>query len=281
MVEKIKNSMRVLIIGNGYLGNRCFESWPEAIMAETKINKEEDVLELLERHKPDAVLNAAGVVGKPNVDWCETHQMVSVWGNTILPVVIAKACQKRNTYLLHMGTGCIFYGASPDSKGWKESDFGNPSAVYTRAKYSADLVLSTMLNIGIARIRMPIDYKKHPANLIDKLISFKKVVDVENSLTVVEDMINVFSQLLEKKAFGIFHVTNSGSIRHKEIIEIYKELIDGNHQCEWINEQDLVDFGLAAKKRSNNIMQSENLKKIGIKMRPAKEAVRETIKKYH
>ena len=174
----------------------------------------------------------------------------------------------------------IFYGASPDPNGWTEMDFGNPLAVYTRSKYAADLTLSTLPNIGIARIRMPIDFKSHPANLIDKLASFEKVVDVENSVTVVEDMIVAFRQLLEKKASGIFHVTNPGSIKHREIIEMYKEIFDANHKCEWIEEKNLVNFGLAEKKRSNNIMQSQNLEKIGINMRPVKEAVRETIKKY-
>jgi dTDP-4-dehydrorhamnose reductase len=127
---------------------------------------------------------------------------------------------------------------------------------------------------------MPLDYIPSPSNLINKLASFKKVVDVENSITVVEDMIEVFHKLLEKKATGIFHVVNCGSIRHKEILGMYKELVDLNHNCQWISEEELVKSGLAKKKRSNNIMQSENLEKLGIKMRPAKEAVREAMKKY-
>ncbi len=272
--------MKILIIGNGYLGNRCLESWPEAVMAEKRVNKVEDVLELLEEHQPDVVLNAAGVVGKPNVDWCETHQLETICGNTILPLQVADACQQKNIYLLHMGTGCVFYGASPDPKGWRESDFANPLAMYTRAKYAADLVLSKLSNVGIARIRMPLDYKSLPSNLIDKLTSFKRVVDVENSITVVEDMVNVFYKLLEKRAVGIFHVVNSGSIHHKEILEMYKELVDKNHNCQWISEEELVNSGLAKKKRSNNIMQSENLEKLGIKMRSVKEAAKEAMEKY-
>ena len=272
--------MKILIMGNGYLGNRCLENWDNAIMANEKIGSIEDALGLLEKHQPDVVLNAAGVVGKPNVDWCETHQLETAQGNTILPILIAQACQQKGIYLLHMGTGCIFYGDSPSPGGWKEDDHANPSAVYTRYKYAADLVLSRLSNVGIARIRMPLDCQPQPANLINKLVSFKKVIDVENSLTVVEDMIKVFYQLLEKKAVGIFHVTNPGSIRHKEIIELYEEVVDPKHSCQWITEQDLVEMGLADKKRSNNIMQSINLEKLGIKMRPVKEAVRDSLIKY-
>lgn len=272
--------MKILIIGNGFLGSRCAEAWPDAILSGKIIKTTEDALALLNEHKPDAVLNAAGIVGKPNVDWCETHQLETIAGNTVLPIILAEACQKRGIYLLHMSTGCIFYGNSQDPAGWRETDFGNPTAVYTRSKYAAELVLTTLSNVGIARIRMPIDDRPSPGNLIYKLISFKRVIDVENSLTVVPDMIEVFRQLLEKKAEGIFHVVNHSSIKHREILEMYKEIVDPVHSCEWISEAELVTSGLAKKKRSNNIMQSANLEKLGIKMRPVKEAVRVALKKY-
>ncbi|TAN32671.1 NAD-dependent epimerase/dehydratase family protein [Patescibacteria group bacterium] len=272
--------MKILIIGNGFLGKRCAQEWPDAFLSDKFIKTTEDVLTLLDEHQPDSVLNAAGVVGKPNVDWCETHQTETIAGNTILPLLIAEACQKKVVYFLHMGTGCVFYGKSPKRGGWRENDYANPVAVYTRTKYAADLALSTLPNIGIARIRMPIDSVPSPANLVTKLASFEQVVDVENSVTVVDDMIKAFRALLEKKAVGIFHVTNPGSIKHKEIMAMYKEFVDSRHTNGWISERDLVKTGIAKKMRSNNIMASENLEKLGIKMRPIKEALRDTLKKY-
>ncbi len=273
--------MKILIIGSGFVGRRCKDAWGgEAILCEKKITSSDDVMKLLEEHKPDAVLNAAGVRGKPNVDWCETHQLETILGNVVLPIQIADACQKRNIYLLHIGSGCIFYGKAPDRRGWKESDFGNPSAVYSRSKYAADLALSTLPNVGIARIRMPLDYLSSPGNLVDKLASFPKVVDVENSITIVEDMVKVFYELMQKKGAGIFHVTNPGTVKHKEILKLYKEIVNPQHSNEWISEKELVKQGLAKKTRSNNFLQSENLKKLGITMRPVKEALRDTMKKY-
>lgn len=272
--------MKILIIGKGYLGQRCAGSWSNAVISDKYIKTIDDVLELLNENKPDVVLNAAGIVGKPNVDWCETHQSETIQGNTILPLLIAEACRQKNVYLLHMGTGCIFYGSSPHGGPWTEEDYANPIAVYTRSKYAADLVLATMPNVGIARIRMPLDCMAHPANIINKLASFEKIVDVENSLTVVEDMIEVFYKLLEKRAEGVFHVTNPGSIRHKEIMALYEELVDPRHHNKWIVEEDLQKLGLAQKKRSNNIMTSLNLPKYGITMRPVKEAVRDALQKF-
>ena len=272
--------MKILIIGKGYLGTRCAQSWSDAVMTDKIVETVSDVEKLIDEHKPDAILNAAGIVGKPNVDWCETHQVETYKGNTILPLIIAEACQKKGVYLLHMGTGCIFYGTAPDGQAWNEDDYANPVAVYTRCKYAADIVLAKMPNVGVARIRIPIDNFSHPANLIDKLASFEKIVDVENSLTVVDDMIEVFHQLLEKKAQGLYHVTNPGSIKWREIMEMYKKYVDPSHNNQWISEEELVTLGLANKKRSNNIMTSLNLPKLGIKMRPIREAIEDTMKKY-
>lgn len=273
--------MKILIIGKGYLGSRMAESWSDAVITDKIIKSKEDVLELIDEHKPDAILNAAGITGKPNVDWCEDHQLETIEGNTILPIEIAKACQERNVYLLHLGTGCIFYGSSPHADGvWREDDYANPVAVYTRSKYAADLVLATLPNIGIARLRMPIDDHPCSPNLIDKITRYEKIVDVVNSVTVVDDLVMACRKLLEKKAEGVYHTVNPGAIKHREIIDMYKELVDPEFTCEWVTEEEMVEQGLVKKKRSNNIMDSSRLEALGIHMRPIKEALRDAMEKY-
>lgn len=274
--------MKILIFGKGYIGTRCAEAWgDEAVLSQVRVTRKEEALAEINRVQPDAVLNAAGVRGKPNVDWCETHQMETVLGNTLLPIMIAEACAEAGVYLLHLGSGCIFYGDSAhEDKAWREEDFGNPRPVYSRAKWAADLVLSTLPNVGIARIRMPIDSRPMPDNLIDKLASFTKVIDVENSVTVIDDLVPVLHQLMEKKAPGIFHATNPGTIRHRQIITLYEEMVDPAHTNEWIANDDLVKLGLAAKGRSNNFLVSTRLAEFGIAMRGALDAVTDTMQKY-
>ncbi len=264
------------------MGRRCKEAWgDEAVLSEKIISTVDEALAEIDAHSPDVVFNAAGIKGVPNVDWCEDHQLETIRGNTLEPIVLADACQQRGVYLLHMGSGCIFYGDSAhEDKAWREDDMGNPQPVYSRTKWAADLVLSTLPNVGIARIRMPIDWKPAPGNLINKLASYPKVIDVENSVTIVEDMIDVFHQLLEKRAAGIFHVSNPGTMRHRELIGLYEELVDPSHTNEWISNEELVAQGLATKGRSNNFLANENLAKVGITMRPIGEALRDTLEKY-
>lgn len=275
-----KKKLKILVIGKGWLGSRCAEEWPDAVIDGSWIHSVADVEKLLKKYHPDAVLNAAGIVGRPNVDWCEDHQLETIRGNTILPLLIAEACQKHKIYLLHIGTGCIYYGYSRNKRGWSEDDFANPSAVYTKCKYAADLALSTLPRVGIARIRMPFDDRPSPGNYLDKIVRYPKLINMKNSLTVVPDMIEVFRQLIDKKAVGIFHVTNPGFIAHREIIGHYEKYVDSSHRNSWIKEKDLVGLGLTKKKRSNNILQSARLKLYQIKMRPAQTAVKDAIKKY-
>ncbi len=272
--------MKILIIGNGYVGARCAAAWSDSVSSTKRVNSVDDALEILEEHQPDVVLNAAGVTGKPNVDWCETNQLVTVNGNTILPWLIAEACRKKNTYLLHVGTGCIFYGPAPDTKGWKEEDFANPLSVYSKAKYASDFLLSTLDNVGIARIRLPIDYIPSDKNLITRFTKYKTILDVENSITALEDMVRVFRLLLEKKASGIFHCTQKGGIHYRRFIELYNKYIDPNDIKEFITEEELVKRGSVSKNRATNVLQSFNLEKYGIQMRGVDEMVTETMQRY-
>ncbi|MDO8583813.1 MAG: sugar phosphate nucleotidyltransferase, partial [bacterium] len=272
--------MTILIFGKGYIGSRMAQSWPGAVLSDARIDQKEAVLKAIDDHKPDVIVNAAGKTGKPNIDWCETHQEETYRSNVIGPLVLAAAAAERGIHLIHLGSGCIFYGASPDPRGWLEDDFANPESFYSRSKYAADLMLSRMPNVAIARLRMPIDAEPNQRNLIDKLAGYKQVINVENSATVVEDLISVIYQLAEKRATGIFHVVNPGTMRHHDLLALYQEYVDPTHACEWITNENLLARGLISRPRSNCILQSPRLAELGITMRPIQEALRDTMQKY-
>lgn len=272
--------MKILIFGKGYIGQRLASAWPDAIMSDVRIDDIQAVRQELDLHAPDAVVNTAGKTGKPNVDWCESHQSETARSNIIGALTLAEACKERNLYLLHFASGCIFYGPSPDPRGWTESDFANPTSFYSRTKYAADLALSRMPNVGIARLRMPIDAIPNSRNLIDKLSRYAQVIDVENSVTVVEDLIKASRELIEKRGIGVFHVVNPGVMRHKDLLSLYRQYVDPTHSNEWITDNELVQRGLAVKGRSNCILQSDRLAKLGISLRPIDVALRDTMAKY-
>jgi dTDP-4-dehydrorhamnose reductase len=272
--------MTTLIVGAGYLGNRLAAEVPGAELARVDITDGAAVGALLDAGRPGAVVNCAGKTGRPNVDWCEEHQEETYRANVIGPLVLAEQCRKRGVYLLHMGSGCVFYGPSPLPGGWRETDPANPSSFYSRTKYAADLVLSPLSGVAIARLRMPIDGRPGPRNLITKLSRYQQVVNVENSVTVVDDLVDVVGALLDRRAEGVFHVTNPGAMRHKDLLTLYREMVDPSHRCELIAEHDLVARGLAAKARSNGVLASRRLGELGITMRPIEVALRDAMRRY-
>jgi len=272
--------MTTLITGAGYLGHRFAAALTDSVLSRVDISDRAAVAESLDSHRPAAVVNCAGKTGRPNVDWCETHQEATYRANVTGALILAEECRKRSVYLLHMGSGCIFYGPSPEAGGWREDDAANPTAFYSRTKYAADLVLSRLPGVGVARLRMPIDDHPDARNLITKLAAYREVIDVENSVTVVSDLIEVTRALLAKRGEGVFHVTNPGTMRHRELLALYRELVDPSHTSTLIGERELVERGLAAKARSNCVLSSTRLGELGITMRPIDVALRDAVTRY-
>jgi 3,5-epimerase/4-reductase len=272
--------MKTVVFGRGFLGTRFAAELPNVVLAEADITEEHAIRQVLERERPDAVINAAGKTGRPNVDWCESHQAETFSANVTGALVLARVCASAGCYLLHLGSGCIFFGASPDPRGWTEDDFANPAAFYSRTKYAADLVLSRLPAVAVLRLRMPIDHAPGPRNLITKLAGYKQVIDVENSVTVVEDLVGVVAGLLERRAAGVFHATNPGTMRHRDLLALYREVVDPKHTCELIGAEELVERGLAVKGRSNCVLVNDRLPALGIEMRPIDVALRATMERY-
>jgi 3,5-epimerase/4-reductase len=272
--------MKVLVFGAGYLGTIFYRSNQGSVLSKADIADPVQVRAELDANRPDVVVNFAGKTGRPNVDWCEANKLPTMRSNVVGALVLAEACAERNIYFVHVSSGCIFYGASPDPRGWHEDDFANPSAFYSRTKYAADLVLSQLPDVAVVRLRMPIDSEPGERNLITKLVSYAKIIDVQNSVTVVDDLMDAIHGVIEKRGTGVFHAVNPGIMRHRGLMDLYQELVDPKHTNEWITEADLVQMGLAAKARSNNIMQNTRLPELGIHMRPIDVALRDCMEKY-
>jgi len=268
----------ILIFGNGWIANKYLERYPDARLWTEILNSPQEIGDMLDDEDPDCVLNAAGITGSPNVDWCETHQIETAVGNTMLPIMLAKECADRNIHLTHLGSGCIFYGDSPDAGGWRENDYPNPVAYYSKTKAAADLVLGGMPNVAVVRLRLPLDSTPSPKNTITKLASYPKVIDVRNSVTVMEDLLEVLRQVMGKRATGIFHAVNPEPLAYRDLMRWYEEIVDPAHVNEWISEQDAA--GLTAVKRSTNILSNTRLAEAGIVMRPTEEAVKDCLTKY-
>ncbi len=270
-------SVKILLFGpRGYLGTHFRSLYPDAALSDADIGDLVAVRAALDEVTPDVVINCAGRTGRPNVDWCETHVEETIWANTTGPLVLLHACMERGIFLLHLSSGCVYEGDN-GGRGFTEADEPNfRGSVYSRSKADADRVLQEF-PVLILRLRMPFEGSLHPRGLIGKLSTYKKVLDMQNSMTYVPDLLTAADTLLQAKQTGIFHITNPGTISLAEIARRYKEKIDPAFDFTPVTYENLMASVLKAP-RSNCVLSTEKIEAHGVQLRSISDAVDEALK---
>ncbi|MEK7146217.1 MAG: sugar nucleotide-binding protein, partial [Patescibacteria group bacterium] len=249
----------------------------EAKISEVRLENLSEIKAELEREKPDVVINCAGKTGRPNVDWCEDHKMETMASNVTAPLLLAQAVEELGIYMVHLGSGCVYEGYK-NGEGFSEDDPANfDGSFYSKTKAWSETLLKEFPVLQL-RIRMPFDSEPGERNFVSKITKYSKVISVPNSLTVLDDFFMAAKQLMDQKATGIFNLTNPGVIEHKEILDMYKEIVDPNFHYELFSVEEMNKITKA--RRSNCALSSKKLESRGIHMRPIHEAVRDALAKY-
>lgn len=266
--------MKTLIFGSrGYIGKYFVSAYPEAVCPEIDIADSVAVAAVLDREHPEVVINCAGRTGRPNVDWCEDHKEETLRSNVTGPLVLLEECGKRGIYWAHMGSGCIYEGGT--DRAFAESDPPNfTGSFYSKTKAWSDQILSEF-PVLIFRIRMPFDGTSDPRNLINKLAGYRRVLDVQNSVTCIPDFLAAARTLIEKRAVGPFNIVNSGTVSPFDVIEMYKTIVEPSHAFEKLVPERLSEVVKAP--RSNCVLSTVKLQTLGIRLRPVKEALSEAL----
>lgn len=266
----------VIIIGAGFIASHL--RYP--IIGDYLECNDKQIRTILNLYKPDVVINAIGYCGVKNIDDCEYNKEKTIKTNLTIPTILATECDKLGIHMIHIGSGCIFFGPSPATDGleykkyyetgWKETDTANPESFYSQTKYACDLALQNLKNTCILRIRMPISIKNSPRNLINKLLSYKSILNHKNSVTFLNDLSKVIDWAVDNNKTGIYHVANPEPLTHPVLLEEYKKY-DPKHNYEVINEDQLRQ--LVSSPRSNCILNTDKLKSEGFIMTPTREAL--------
>jgi len=233
-----------LVFGkNGWIGSQIIEilraKGCTVHAADSRTENRESVVAEIERVKPTHVLNAAGVTGRPNVDWCEDHKAEVIRANVIGCLNIADICNSRGIHHLLYATGCIFeydeeHQMAPDGKGFLESDAPNfHGSYYSHTKAMVEDMLKAFSTTCVLRVRMPISDDLSPRNFVTKIVKYEKVVNIPNSMTVLHDLLPVSLAMADRSLVGIYNFCNPGVISHNEILELYKKYIDPSYV--WTN----------------------------------------------
>jgi 3,5-epimerase/4-reductase len=171
-----------------------------------------------------------------------------------------------------MGTGCIFNSYEQEYAENDEPNFFGSS--YSIVKGFTDKIMKKFDNTLNVRIRMPItDDITSNRNFINKIINYKKICSMNNSMTVLPDLLPLMIDMIMKKEIGTINLTNPGYISHNEILELYKKNINPNFKWEnmTIEEQNKILLS----ERSNNILNTEKLQKLYPDVKDIKTSIKD------
>eukprot|EP00002_Diphylleia_rotans_P006366 TRINITY_DN1574_c0_g1_i1.p1 TRINITY_DN1574_c0_g1~~TRINITY_DN1574_c0_g1_i1.p1 ORF type:complete len:290 (-),score=72.51 TRINITY_DN1574_c0_g1_i1:137-1006(-) len=262
--------MSWLVFGakTGWIGQKVVEmlqaEGKQVFVANSRLEDRESVSKELDEIRPKYVLNAAGVTGRPNVDWCESNKQATVRANVVGTLNLADCCFQRGIHVTNYATGCIYQydEAHPlgSGIGFKEEDEPNfTGSFYSLTKAMTERLLRSYDNVLTLRLRMPISDDLHHRSFITKISQYEKVVNIPNSMTVLYDLLPVSLRMTERELKGVYNFTNPGVISHNEILDLFKQYINPNftYQNFSIEEQSKI---LKAP-RSNNELDTSKLVK--------------------
>ncbi|CAL5432940.1 unnamed protein product [Camellia sinensis] len=262
----------------GLLGKLCDSQGIDYVYGSGRLENRTSLQADLDSVNPTHVFNAAGVTGRPNVDWCESHKVETIRTNVVGTLTLADLCRTKGLVLINYATGCIFEYDSEhqlgSGVGFKEEDIPNfIGSFYSKTKAMGEidlLVLMVILkvedllknyeNVCTLRVRMPISSDlSNPRNFITKITRYEKVVNIPNSMTILDELLPISIEMAKRNLTGIWNFTNPGVVSHNEILEMYRDYIDPNFTWKNFNLEEQAKVIVAP--RSNNELDASKLTK--------------------
>jgi dTDP-4-dehydrorhamnose reductase len=233
------------------------------------------------KHHNVSIINCAGYIGKPNVDACELNKADTVEGNVIFPAMLSQLCANKGYLYTHISSGCIYGGYSKDftEEDDPNFDFQNGS-FYSGTKALAEkIVKQNAPNSYIFRLRIPFDEFESQRNYLTKLLTYDQLLDARNSLSHRADFSKYTIDLIEQNVpFGIYNVTNKGSVTTKEVVELMRKHLKPNKKFKFFSKLDNFMQEVTAP-RSNCVLDTQKLEQY-IQIRTAQEALEDALSKY-
>lgn len=114
-------------------------------------------------------------------------------------------------------------------------------------------------NVCTLRVRMPISSDlTNPRNFITKISRYNKVVNIPNSMTVLDELLPISIEMAKRNCRGIWNFTNPGVVSHNEVLEMYRDYIDPKFKWENFGLEEQAKVIVAP--RSNNELDTTKLK---------------------
>jgi len=186
--------------------------------AELDLSDPGSVYAALARHRPWAVVNAAG---RTRVDEAEVRTERARRDNLHAAEVLARACAAAGVPLLGFSTHLVFDGAA--DRPYAEGDEARPLNAYGRGKLEAERAVLAAhpeaLVVRAGALFGPWDERNDATRAIravERGRYFSAACDLTVSPTYLPDLVNVALDLLMDRERGVWHLANTGAVTWAE-----------------------------------------------------------------
>ncbi len=271
--------MRILITGGkGQLGRSLRNALISDEVAapghaELDVTNADALRRALAALRPDLVIHAAAWTDTAG---CERDPALANAVNCRGSGLVAKACRDVGAAMLYVSSNEIFDGnkGSP----YIEGDEPNPINEYGRSKLEGERQVRAALQRCYI-VRTSWLYGPDRVSFPEKIIQaarehgrLKLVTDEVASPTWTGDLaLAIVTLIQEPNAWGVYHLTNSGSCSRKEWAEEVLRLAGLSDTP--IEPATQAEFGLPYRKPVDSTLANVNAARLGIKLRPWREAL--------
>jgi dTDP-4-dehydrorhamnose reductase len=214
--------VRVALIGAGgqlatELAKR-FDDLTPVSHAEMDVRDRDAVFRVLGDVAPDLVLNTAAY---NLVDRAETDLASAFATNAIGAGHVAAWCGESHARLVHFSTDYVFGGTAPaPSSGWTEGQIPAPVNAYGLSKWAGErlvqhscpnhLIIRSCGLYGVAATKSKGNFVQTILRLARERPEVRVVADQKCTPTSARDLAKATTRLIEQRADGLIHFTNSG-----------------------------------------------------------------------
>ena len=226
LTEKILNEGRVKLIATSKGANR-YPMSDGFEYAELDILNNQQVKDVIERYKPDAIIHTAAMT---NVDVCEANKELCHQLNVDAVQNLISLCETHKIQLVHLSTDFVFDGADGP---YTEEDAVNPLSYYGESKVLAEelikaskanwAIIRTILVYGITSDMSRSNIVLWAKGALEKGLPINVVNDQWRMPTLAEDLAEACLLAVEKDAQGVYNVSGKD---YMSIADLVRKVAD-------------------------------------------------------
>lgn len=228
--DKDKNSMYFkkydyYVLGaKGFLGSQCVsilkDQGYEVFESNERLNNIHKIKEEIIKSQAKYIICAAGISGKPTIEWCEKNEEETYNTNYLETVELLKLTNLLNIHCTVFGSGSVYSGKK---QSYCEEDIpDNTEKVYCKWRVRLEEVIKFYNNVLYLRIIYPITCDGNSKCFLTKMLGrTDSVHNISVPITVVPYLFPKISTLCKKNITGIMNFVNKGIISLPNLLNLY------------------------------------------------------------